>query len=64
MTRKRRRDDEDLLAMAFGAVPFIDELRAERDPEDDPENDLDDEDEEEDGDDDDEDDLEDDEVEF
>jgi hypothetical protein len=37
MTPKRRDDDADLLAMAFGAAPFIDDLRAERDPDDDPE---------------------------
>jgi hypothetical protein len=56
MTRKRRRDDaDDLLPMAFGAAPFIDGLRAGRDPDDDPEDDGDGEDEE-DGDDEDEDD--------
>jgi hypothetical protein len=46
--RRRREDDEDLLGMAFGAAPFIDDLRAARDPEDDPEGDEDDEDEEDD----------------
>jgi len=66
MTPRRRDDDEDFLAMAFGAAPYANELRYERDPDDDPEDDWDEDEDEEDRDEDDEDDGDDDydELEF